>query len=222
MDNNFEKYQRPAVAVDVVLFRIADKQLQVALIKRDSSSVEPNKWSVPGGFIDINETIEETIYGKIAEKIGCKNFIVQPLTIKDNPQRDERWRVISCVYLGILIPPFDNEYTCEWFTINDNLLEGCITINIDDLAFDHASMVKEGIQTMRDNLYETDTVFQMVGETFTMSDLQSAFEIVSGKDINNFARRIKPLVEPTGEKVEGKAYRPAAKFRYCPKPKPNT
>ena len=77
-------FERPAVATDLVLFRTANikgknnreytKKLQIALIKRDSQEVENGKWSLPGGFVDIDKTMNETIYGKIAGKIGCGDF----------------------------------------------------------------------------------------------------------------------------------------------------
>lgn len=203
-------YEKPAVTADLVLFRIKDKKLQVALIKRTLQDVETGKWSLPGGFVDIDKTLEQTLYGKIADKIGFDNFTARQFTIRDNPARDNRWRVISCVYLGVT----KEDGKCTWFTIDGNILRSeNVTIEYNLLAFDHASMIREALDVLRKEMFYRDEIFKMTGDVFTLSSLKETCEAIAGHTIDNFTRKTKDIVEPTGEMLKGKRCRPAQYYR---------
>ena len=207
---SFTDYERPAVTVDLVLFRIFEHQLQVALIKRNTQDVEKGKWSLPGGFVDIDKTLEQTLYTKVAQKIGFDTFTARQFTIRDNIARDNRWRVISCVYMGVA----QSEGSCTWFTIDGNILRSeKVTIEYNLLAFDHASMIKEAVQILRKDLFGCDEIFEMTGIKFTLSELKNTCEAIVGHTIDNFARKTKNIVEPTGEILRGKRNRPAKYYR---------
>ena len=114
-------YARPSVTTDVVLFRIKKErndnnrkkdivELQVLLIKREE---EPNKgdWSLPGGFVNIDEEITENAYRKLREKTGISgSFYMEQLYTWGDLNRDSRGRVISVSYLGLCN---ETTYTCE-------------------------------------------------------------------------------------------------------------
>ena len=213
---NFIDYERPAVAADLVLFRVYEKKLQTALIRRQFQDVEHGKWSLPGGFVDIDKTLQEILYGKVAEKLGFSCFSARQFTIRDNLARDDRWRVISCVYLGVLTDQPEQEH-CEWFC-TDRIDKGLIynedaCVQTDELAFDHASMITEAIAKLRHDLYVEAEGFLMTGETFTLSALKNTFEAILGGKIDNFTRRTKDLVEATGESLRGGKHRPAQIYR---------
>ena len=221
----FEDYERPAVAVDLVLFRMKNgkngKKLQIALIKRENQEIENGKWSLPGGFVDIDKTLNETILEKVAEKIGFSEFSFKQLYVVDNPKRDKRWRVISCIFLGIC--KFDNSknYKCTWFDIDNS--ENCKffiksedtnTILFDnDIAFDHKNIIFHAIQKMKSSAFHSDIPYEFIDDSFTISELKSVFEEILCKHINNFSRTISPYIEETGEILKGKACRPAKLYR---------
>lgn len=203
MDNSIKEYERPAVTADVVLFRVKNAKLQIALIQRDAGGIEGGKWSIPGGFVDIKDTIRDTIYGKVADKIGTTAFEIFPLTIKDNPERDERWRVISCVYAGLLHPNNNDnaDHACRWCDIQE----------VPPLAFDHNEMVREAIEWLREGV---DTyAYRLVPDTFVISELKTVYEAILGTHLNNFARRAKKHIAPTGKTTTGVAHRPAAIYQ---------
>ena len=153
---NFMDYERPSVTADVVLFKMGEeyisnrqsekKVLRVLLIKRPNEP-EKDKFSLPGGFVGIDETIEDVAKNKVFEKTGYKDFFLEQLYTFDGINRDERWRVISTAYIGILRPHvFPRQYGThfgEWFDIvNDNKLVGIDTgreLSFDDLAFTQTS-----------------------------------------------------------------------------------
>ena len=98
MKKDFMDYERPSVTADVVLLRMKDvftgnrsennKKLQVMLIKRKE---EPDigKWSLPGGFVGIDDTIENTAKNKVLEKTGYQDFYLEQLYTFDKPNRDK-------------------------------------------------------------------------------------------------------------------------------------
>ena len=213
---DFLDYERPAVAADLVLFRVRDGKLQTGLIKRALQDVENGKWSLAGGFVDIDKTLKEILYGKAAEKLGFSCFSARQFTIRDNPARDDRWRVISCVYLGVLTDTPEQEF-CTWF-YTDRVGEGIlyndgVSERMDELAFDHASMITEAMDKLRHDLYTEEEGFMLTGEQFTLSELRSTFEAVLGAKIDNFTRKTTDLVEATGESVRGQKHRPAQIYR---------
>lgn len=227
---NFMDYERPSVTADVVLFKMGEefisnrqsekKVLRVLLIKRPNEP-EKDKFSLPGGFVGIDETIEDVAKNKVFEKTGYKDFFLEQLYTFDGINRDERWRVISTSYIGILRPHvFPRQYGThfgEWFDIvNDNKLVGIDTgreLSFDDLAFDHGKIIKTALERIRGKLFYTNIGFEFEEPEFTIGSLNSSFEAIMQKPINNFKRTMQDRVEPTGKVVSGRAYRPAELYR---------
>ena len=112
-NKNFMSYERPSVTADVVMFKVYDKiidkrqkskkSIRVLLIRRDAEPCE-GKWSLPGGFVGIDETIEEVARRKVLEKTGYDQYYLEQLYTFDGIDRDSRWRVISTAYVGIMKP----------------------------------------------------------------------------------------------------------------------
>ena len=227
-NKGFFDYERPSVATDVVLMRMKNifsgkrsedkKKFQVLLYKRNSEP-DNNKWSLPGGFVGINEKIEETAINKVKEKTGYDNIYLEQLYTFDAPNRDNRWRIISVSHIGITNNQndcfSDNGFKNEWFDIEGDMLisQSGISISLKDLAFDHGEIIQKAIERMRGKLFYSDIAFYFLKDNFTIRELQSVFEKIAGKKINNFYRTIKPKVVETGQIYQGKACRPAKLFK---------
>lgn len=227
-DSNFLNYERPSLATDLVLFRIANnkdkrylnKSLQVQLIKRD---IEPfaNKWSLSGAFVNIDETIENAIKSKVFKKSGYNDVYLEQLFTFDKIDRDPRWRVIGVSYIGILNSNENNvsNTQSEWFSITDEGLvseNGTIIAfdNFDsELAFDHGTILKLAIERLRNKIFYTDIAFNFISENFTIRELQDTFEAILNKKINNFHRTMKDKIVETGDIMQGQAYRPAKYYK---------
>ena len=136
----------------------------------------------------------------------------------DNIGRDDRWRVISTVFIGVM------NYDCgmcenekvTWFDVN----EACLTdaesgdeIGYSALAFDHGNMVKFACERLRREIFYSDIAFNFISDEFTIRELQLVYEAILGEEVNNFARTIKDRIEQTGSIQQGKAYRPAKLYR---------
>ncbi|MBE6047922.1 MAG: NUDIX hydrolase [Clostridium sp.] len=105
-------YERPSVTVDMVLFtlddqeqedlkKVPEKVLKVLLIKRKNHPFI-NCWALPGGFVDINESIEEAVYRELKEETNIDNVYLEQLYTWGDVKRDPRMRVISSSYMALV------------------------------------------------------------------------------------------------------------------------
>lgn len=229
-NKNFMSYERPSVTADVVMLKVYDKiidkrqkskkSLRVLLIRREEEPCA-GKWSLPGGFVGIDETIEEVARKKVLEKTGYDQYYLEQLYTFDGIDRDSRWRVISTAYIGIMKPHvFTKKYGThagEWFEIlDDNTLIGIDTLRtltFDDLAFDHGKIITKALERVRGKLFYSDIGFEFEEEEFTVGSLQGTFETILNKPINNFKRTMENRIEETDKTIYGMAYRPAKVFR---------
>lgn len=133
--NNINKYVNPSVTVDTLVFaintiinndvrKLNDKKLQVLLIKRDKEPYK-NKWSIPGGFIVIDEDLDEAANRILKQKTNIDEIYVEQLYTWGNVNRDPRCRVISTSYMALINK--DDTYienaNMKWFDIKVNILD---------------------------------------------------------------------------------------------------
>ncbi|MGL5575315.1 MAG: NUDIX hydrolase [Sarcina sp.] len=106
-------YERPSVTVDMVLFTLGEKErdtlgrknkkneLKILLIQRDEHPFI-NKWAIPGGFVKIDESLEEGVQRKIKEEIGIDDIYFEQLYTWGDIDRDPRMRIISASYMALV------------------------------------------------------------------------------------------------------------------------
>ena len=214
-------YERPSLTTDIVLIRVnetdsgnmrrsSNKQLQVLLVKRN---IEPQhgKWSLPGGVVEIDEEIESNVKRKLREKTGVSGeFYIEQLYTFGNINRDERGRVISVSYLG-LVNDFNHKN-------NGGFAEQC-WMNIDDvmdldLAFDHKKIIQYALQRIQGKAEYTDILFNLMPDEFTIKDCQDVYELMLGKKMDNFKRRVSKYLKPLNKIRTGKQFRPAELYTW--------
>lgn len=214
-------YERPSLTTDIVLMRIDDtisannrrnnkKTLQVLLIKRD---IEPQKgkWSLPGGFVDIDEEIGANVKRKLAEKTGISgNFYMEQLYTWGGLHRDERGRVISVSYLGLVN---DQTYTNIGGSAEQMWVDVYEAMKMD-LAFDHNEIITYAMQRIQNKAEYTDILLNLMPEEFTIKDCQIVYEVALNKHMDNFKRRVGKYFVSTNKMTEGKQFRPAELFRW--------
>lgn len=131
------EYPRPAVTVDAVIFRKTKARTEVLLIQRGN---EPFKgmWALPGGFMDMNETLEESIERELNEETGLTNIPLNQLHAFSTLGRDPRGRTVTVTFWGIIpdadatVTAGDDAKNVGWFDIE----------KIEKLAFDHQEMIR--------------------------------------------------------------------------------
>lgn len=200
------------------------QRLKVLLIKRKD---EPFKdmWSLPGGFVDYDKTLEEAARNKLKLKTGMDDVYIEQLyTYGDNLHRDPRGRVISTAYIALVNMNKISNLAPDtaWFTISTlRSKSGKVTdIKIFDeniaeveLAFDHSKILLDALERLRGKIMYTDIVLNMLPETFTIREAQNVYELIYGKAIPTFRRLISSKIEPTGVKVGGFGYRPSELYK---------
>ena len=95
------EYPHPAVTADVIVFTIEDDKLKVLLIQRDRPPFE-GMWAIPGGFIEIDESLRRAAWRELKEETGVHAAFLEQLGAFGHPDRDPRERVITVVYYSLI------------------------------------------------------------------------------------------------------------------------
>lgn len=208
-----DTYKRPSVTVDILVFTVDKNSLKILLVKR---GIDPFKgqWAIPGGFIKINETLEDAAKRELVQETGIKNIYMEQLYSFGDPKRDPRERVVTVAYMALI--PNENlklrattdASDVAWFSIK----------SLPDLAFDHNKIVKYALDRLKSKIEYSNIVHGLLTEKFRLSELQKVYEVILGKklDKRNFRKRMLALglLQVTGDmEIEG-AHRPAMLYRF--------
>lgn len=229
------EYPHPAVATDIVIFAIRFGQLNVLLIRR---GLEPfrNHWALPGGFLSIDENLEDCAKRELQEETGIDMealpvhleqvaaFGAAKRDIRKGKDDFEDVRVLSVAYMALL--PADSvspqaatdAAETKWFAIDD----------LKKLAFDHDQIIAAAQAKLRQKLSDRITDMKrgrkgaaiplaasFLGERFTISDLKAIYDLFdpNGKvmDISNFRKMVKESLdlEEVGTEPASGRHRPA-------------
>lgn len=208
-------HPRPAVTVDMVLFAFLENQLQVLLVQRGVAPFE-GQWALPGGFVGVEESLEEAAQRELLEETGVRDVYLEQLYTFGAPDRDPRGRVITVAYFALLsmddiahieVSGGDDASEARWWNM----------YRLPALAFDHGRILDYALQRLRWKLEWTALGFLLLPEEFTLSELQTVYETVLNEDLDkrNFRRKIlsADILEETGNYREGD-HRPAKLYRF--------
>jgi len=205
--------ERPAVTVDVVIFSLRDSDLKVLLIRRAAPPFK-GKWAIPGGYVHPDEALDEAAQRELEEETGLPDVYLEQLYTFGAPKRDPRGRVITVAYFALVsddvtLRAGDDAAEAAWHSVYD----------LPDLAFDHDEILSYALQRLRYKLEYTAVGFELLPNEFTLTELQTAYEIVLGEklDKRNFRRRILEagILAETSKYREGEGQgRPAQLYRY--------
>jgi len=138
-------WPRPMVTVDAVVFGFFENKAKLLLIKRKKEPFK-GKWALPGGFVEIDEELEDAVARELTEETGLRNIRVEQMHTFGTVGRDPRGRQITTAFMGVAgeeqtkIKAGDDAAKAQWFDI-EKLPK--------DLAFDHNEVVKFAIEKLK-------------------------------------------------------------------------
>ena len=205
-------YPHPAVTTDIVIFTIRNQALQVLLIRRGIEPFE-GSWALPGGFLRLDESLEDCAKRELEEETGVSDLYLEQLYTFGDLGRDPRERVITVAYFA-LVPhercsfrPGTDADAVGWFEFD----------RLPQLAFDHQEILVAARERLAAKLSYSTIAFQLLPREFTLGDLQEVYETILGKpqDKRNFRKWVMGLgrVEASGSKRVAGAHRPAQLYR---------
>ena len=207
------EYPRPALTVDCVVFGFDDGTLKVLLVQRD---LEPfvGRWALPGGFVRMDETLDEAARRELSEETGARNVYLEQLYTFGDVDRDPRGRVVTVVYYALVkmsnqrIRAATDARNARWFPVSKK----------PRLAFDHSRILQAALDRLRAKIRYQPVGFELLPPVFPLRDLQHLYEAILGRplDKRNFRKKILDMgiLEDAGKQESGVAHRSARLYRF--------
>ncbi len=190
-------FPRPYTTVDVLIFTVLDEALKVLLVQRPSDADEPSPglWALPGGFVDIDRDadLEACARRKLIEKTGVASPYLEQLGSWGSATRDPRgWSATHAYFAlmpadGVTLAKGANAADVAWFTVDDALLAK------KKLAFDHAAILRAGVERLRSKVEYTSLPAYLLPEPFTLPQLQRTYEVVLGRPVDKSGFRTRMM-----------------------------
>jgi ADP-ribose pyrophosphatase YjhB (NUDIX family) len=196
-----------------VVFQVRDARLQVLLWER---AREPfaGAWSLPGGYLDPDETLERSIRRHLAVKVDVREVAhLEQLETRSEPDRHPREWQLATAYMGLVPIDLDPGLPGDtrWHPVDQ----------LPEPAFDHGDITLAGRERLRAKLSYTNVGFALAPETFAISELREIYAAALGHPVSatNLQRVLlrRRVLEPTGERRQPgpTGGRPAAVFRFA-------
>jgi 8-oxo-dGTP diphosphatase len=207
------EYARPAMTVDCVVFGLDETDLKVLLIQRKLTPFQ-HSWALPGGFVRIDETLDEAARRELEEEAGVRDVYLEQLYTFGDLNRDPRERIVTVAYYALAklsdhrIRAATDAMGVGWFGLDD----------LPKLAFDHADIVQRAHERLRGKVRYAPVGFELLPQRFSLTQLQRLYEIIlgTGLDKRNFRKKIlaMDLLVETDEVEQGVRHRAARLYRF--------
>ena len=234
---DIKKYRTPdGYTSDIAVFTIVSEKkeeykppnmnLKLMLIKRSkwdkegNINIESEKWALPGGFVQENESAFDAAKRELEEETGVKGIHIKHFGVYDRPGRDPRGWIISNAHYAIVPDQYlayrkanDDAAEVELFSAEE--VFGL------DLAFDHREIIEDAIRVISNDLLQTTIAKNFLPKRFTYSELQSVLLTVTNdtsiSSDQSFARKIKslPFIKPVeGQKTQRTSKTPTQLYEF--------
>jgi 8-oxo-dGTP diphosphatase len=189
-----------------------------------------NSWALPGGFVQMDESLDQAADRLLAEETGLKNVYLEQLYTFGDPKRDPRTRVITVAYYALIAwRQLQSLQAAQKSTLMKLDVEwsgetgGAVNLLDEEdeqqpVAFDHADILGMAVKRIRGKLDYVPIGFQLLPAQFTLRQLQEVHETILDRLLNkdSFRRRMlaSGLLEATGEREVDVGHRPAELYRF--------
>ncbi|WP_121356575.1 NUDIX hydrolase [Flavisolibacter nicotianae] len=183
---NYAEHSPILVAIDCIIFGFDGNDIKLLLIKRGFAPAK-NKWSLMGGFLLPNETLDEAANRILKQLTGLEGVYLEQLNAFSAVNRDPEERTISVAYFALIdIHKYEkqisDQYHAEWFLLSQK----------PKLIFDHDEMVALAQKQLRYKAALHPILFELLPDKFTIPQLQNLYEGVYDTvfDNRNFTRKL--------------------------------
>ena len=206
-----EKFRFAAVAVDIVVFGIRDNELCVLVDTVHRPPHYDNIPGFPGAMVLPEENTDEAAARVLRDKAQLQPIYLEQLYTFSDVDRDARNRVVSVAYVGCVRPNQMEQY--------QHVSAAFVPLrSVKKLAYDHSSMLQIAEQRLAGKLDYTTIAQFLLATKFTLTELQTVYEIIlrTTFDKRNFRKKILALdiVTETGDMQSGVQNRPAALYKF--------
>ncbi len=214
--SELEERSHYPISVDSVIFGYTEGELKVALIKRKKNPFV-GMWAIPGGFMEGNETVEETALRELKEETGIEDVYLEQFHVFNKPGRDPRGPTITIALFALIhsdrchLVASEDAAKAKWWP----------AYKLPPLAFDHDEIYDKALAALRIALRTRPLAFELLPKEFTLTQLQDLYEQIFGIviDKRNFRKKVAKMdfIRASGNKTKGGKHRPAMLYKYDPK-----
>ena len=224
------QFPHPSITVDVALVTADQQGLRAVLVER-TEHPDRAKWSLPGGFVGMDESLDDAAVRVLQTKVGLEGIFLEQLYTFGLPERDPRTRVITVAYYALVdatkLPiNGENQPPVRLATLDvpwEGERGGKVRARdeagkVMPLAFDHAEILGMVVQRLRGKLDYAPIGFELLPRKFTLRQLQTIHETILDRKLNkdSFRRRMLAagMLVATGELEKDVGHRPAELYRF--------
>jgi len=210
----YAKQTKYLVAVDSIIFGydIHQKEIKLLLIKRSFNPAK-GKWSLAGGFVEPEESLDNAACRILRSLTGLRNVYMKQLHCFGDIDRDPGARVISTAYWALIKikdigAKLNEENSAHWQSLNQ----------LPDLIFDHKEMVERALKELKMQIRIKPVGFELLPEKFTLVQLLDLYEAIYQRAIDkrNFRKKILSMniLEKLDEKEKETSKKGAFYYRF--------
>ena len=173
------RYPRPSLSADAIVFSYFDRRLQVLLVLRKNDPFRGH-WVFPGGFVDVYEDPTEAAHRELHEETGIQVDELMQLRVFGRPDRDPRYHVVAVAHFGIALPGSqtpqggDDALQAAWYPAHKT----------PPLAFDHDEVLDAALARLKSEIVRPSFAMRFFERRFTGRDLLGLYQEVLGKRLN--------------------------------------
>jgi ADP-ribose pyrophosphatase YjhB (NUDIX family) len=210
----YSKHSKHLVAVDCIIFGydLIEKDIKLLLVRRDFEPAK-GKWSLAGGFVKPDESLDEAACRVLCNLTGLQDIYMKQLYSYGDPERDPGARVISVAYYALIkIKDIDKELAvsseAHWQSLH----------KVPKLIFDHSSMVERALKDLAVQARIKPVGFELLPSKFTLVQLLDLYSAIYRKQIDkrNFRKKIlsMDILEKLDEKEKETSKKGAYYYRF--------
>ena len=178
MTGYYGQHSKVWVSVDCIIFGFDNNKLKL-LIGRRQMDPGRGEWSLYGGFVGPDESVDEAADRVLLELTGLKHIYMKQVATFGAVDRDPGERVISVAYCALInVKDYDQslleEHGVEWVELDQ----------LPRLYSDHNDMVRKALTLLRRRVSTEPISFNLLPDLFTLTQLQHVYEAILGEQID--------------------------------------